>query len=245
MTTRALLLGSAETRVRGAYFDGSTYITRGANLTGLAASKMATFVMWLRPDDPTPGAIDRVFSSNAAGINFNIETDGDGNVADQGGSILSATTTTELSAAAWTCVLCSFDLSDTAKRHLYYGDVSTAPTWSTYVNTEIPFQNATNWSVGGTTAGAALYSGGVAEFWLKTGVYIDFSVEANRRKFITASGDPQILGANGSAPLSGTLPDVYLSIPYYSAATAFLTNRGSGGNYTVAAGALTLTADNP
>jgi hypothetical protein len=60
--------------------------------------------------------------------------------------------------------------------------------------------------------------------------YIDLSVEANRRKFISASGSPVSLGADGSLP-TGNQPDVYLSgvASNWNAGKNF----GSAGNFTV------------
>jgi hypothetical protein len=63
--------------------------------------------------------------------------------------------------------------------------------------------------------------------------FLDISVEANRRKFINAAGDPVDLGSDGSTPTS-TAPIVYQNGDF----TNFETNQGTGGNFTVT-GALT------
>eukprot|EP00873_Tetraselmis_striata_P000202 jgi/Tetstr1/420466/TSEL_011579.t1 len=60
--------------------------------------------------------------------------------------------------------------------------------------------------------------------------YIDLSVEANRRKFISATGVPVSLGADGSLP-TGNQPDIYLSgqAANWNAGKNF----GSAGDFTV------------
>eukprot|EP00951_Prasinocladus_malaysianus_P002741 scaffold19422_cov43-Prasinocladus_malaysianus.AAC.1 len=49
----------------------------------------------------------------------------------------------------------------------------------------------------------------MAEFYA-TREFLDMSVEANRRKFVSASGAPVLLGVDGSLP-TGNAPDIYLS----------------------------------
>lgn len=69
----------------------------------------------------------------------------------------------------------------------------------------------------------------IAELWFAP-TFIDFSVQANRRKFADADGKPLDLGANGSLPL-GVQPAIYLSVREGEEASAFLENRGSGENF--------------
>lgn len=79
----------------------------------------------------------------------------------------------------------------------------------------------------------------MADFWCAPGVFIDFDVEANRRKFIDDSGKPVYLGANGEIP-TGTSPSVFFS----GDATTFGNNLGTGGTFT-AAGSLTDASTSP
>jgi hypothetical protein len=69
------------------------------------------------------------------------------------------------------------------------------------------------------------YTGDMADFYFDQ-TFIDLSVTANRRKFISASGQPVSLGANGELP-TGAAPKIFLS----GNRTAFQTNRGSGPSY--------------
>jgi len=66
----------------------------------------------------------------------------------------------------------------------------------------------------------------VAELWVDNS-FIDFTVESNRRKFISASGKPVDLGSDGSAPTSSA-PLVFLS----GDTGTWHTNKGSGGGFT-------------
>ncbi len=70
------------------------------------------------------------------------------------------------------------------------------------------------------------FHGDIAElYW--TNEYIDLSSASNRLKFLTASGEPANLGADGSTP-TGTQPLIYLA----NATATFQNNLGSGGNFT-------------
>lgn len=74
------------------------------------------------------------------------------------------------------------------------------------------------------------FVGDMAECWFDDS-YIDFSVEANRRLFYSATGKPVDLGSDGSTP-TGSQPIIYLSVRPGDVAADFATNRGSGGNFT-------------
>jgi len=67
----------------------------------------------------------------------------------------------------------------------------------------------------------------IGEVYLNIGEYLDFSVEANRRKFISEDGFPAPLGETGATP-TGTQPIIYQKNIFSS----FNVNSGSGGNFT-------------
>jgi hypothetical protein len=80
----------------------------------------------------------------------------------------------------------------------------------------------------------------VAELYLNTKEFLDLSIEANRRKFISAAGKPaDDLGASGEGP-TGTNPTVFLS----GDTVTWHTNKGSGGGFTEV-GALTDASSSP
>lgn len=69
------------------------------------------------------------------------------------------------------------------------------------------------------------FEGEIADLWYDDS-YVDLSVEANRRKFITGSGAPASLGANGSGP-TGAQPLIFFS----GDAAQWGTNKGRGGTF--------------
>lgn len=70
----------------------------------------------------------------------------------------------------------------------------------------------------------------LAEYWLQTDTYIDFSQQANIDKFYNATTGFTDLGADGSLP-TGSPPLFYLSVRQGGAANDFLTNRGSSDDF--------------
>lgn len=70
------------------------------------------------------------------------------------------------------------------------------------------------------------FEGEIADFWYDDS-YVDLSVEANRRKFISSSGKPVGLGADGSGP-TGAQPLIFFS----GDAEQWGTNKGRGGTFT-------------
>ena len=86
--------------------------------------------------------------------------------------------------------------------------------------------------------------GYLADLWIASGQYIDFSVTANRRKFISASGKPVSLGADGSTP-TGTAPAVFLRRAPSADPSTFANNLGTGGGPFTITGALTAAPTSP
>lgn len=96
-------------------------------------------------------------------------------------------------------------------------------------------------NISGTTTPFLLpFAGGVSEVFFFPGVYLDLTILANRRKFITASRRPAFLGTNGKLP-TGNQPLTYLK----GSGSAFNVNSGSDGNFTVAHGSLTTPTTTP
>lgn len=222
-----------------AAFDGSAaYLTRGAGLSGAADSKLLTYSVWLRPDTHT-FFFDRVIcgSNSLAGADYRTRSEFNGSGAGPyplvvygfnaaNGNILTLQTSA-LPLDTWTHVLVSVDLANPANRHVYLNGVSDAgASWPTYTNDTMDFTLA-DWSVGAIADGSLKFTGGIAELWFQPGLYVDLSIAANRRKFITAEGRPAGLGPSGNLP-TGSAPLVYLSGQY----GAWHTNKGTGGGFT-------------
>lgn len=223
-----------------AAFDGTAaYLRRVAGLTGAADSKLFTISAWIRinstaaqtliaSETALAGGTIRIAAGIAAGGRFYVigVNSAGTNILDQRSSVLPV--------GPFIHIIASFDLSNSAKRFIYVDDVSDISQNNTYTNDTIDFTVA-DWSIGAIADGTAKLGGSVAELWCAPGVYLDLSVTANRRKFVTADIDPVDLGATGNTP-TGSDPLVFMS----GAIAAWHTNKGTGGGFTLTG---TLTAD--
>lgn len=239
-------------RVMAADFDGTNdYMTRGAGLTGAVDSKLVTLVCWFRMDGGDAAA-QRFLSSSSTlagtGDRFRVNrsTLNQINVIASnaaGATILTlASTGTYIAGATWRCLMFSCDLSDVAKRWLYVGDTSDLGTVTTYTNDTIDFTVA-DWSIGANPDGNVKLNGCLADVHLYPGVYVDFSVQANRRKFFSAAGKPVETGAAGIFPFDVS-PIMLHRLREDQAASKFATNLGTGGNMTIT-GLLDVASSSP
>lgn len=223
----------------GVYFDGLSYIRLSAGLTGAADTKQLTFSFWMRKTG-NDNVLERFFTSTStlgggdAARVFRVSKRATNSIQVIADTVLNVNSTNGSVEVddGWQHILMSFDLSDTGKRHLYINDTSDL-TVVTYTDANMDMTVA-DWSVGALPDGDLPYTGGLAYFWFQPGVYIDFSVEANRRKFRTADGSPADLGPNGEAP-TGSTPIIYFRGP----AVDFNDNLGTGGTPWTVIGTLT------
>lgn len=248
--------GSPEIVVDAADFDGTNdNLSRGAGLTGAADTSTFTMVCWLRADTWTLNA--RIFNAvNSVGgadgggstgwPGLNLETSGGnflrwemGNSA--AGNELDIQNGTNLSTGVWYCSMISLDITNASLRHIYTNDVSDIGTVTTYTSTTFDFTKADH-GFCGQPSGVNRFDGCVAQFWFSN-TYIDFSIVSNRRKFISASGNPVHLGSDGSLP-TGTAPLIYFNLADGEAVANYATNRGSGGNFAIT-GTLATCATSP
>ena len=148
------------------------------------------------------------------------------------------TSSTILVSSGWVCVMCS---SNGSTNQIYFGDSDVTDSIATSTSSEDNTFNS-YWGSPGNE-GAAKWEGDMAEMYIDLDTRTDFSVEANRRKFFSSTGTPVDLGSDGSSP-SGASPVVYLSVRKGEAATAILSNRGTGGDYTDG-GSVSLSSTSP
>lgn len=87
-----------------------------------------------------------------------------------------------------------------------------------------------NWSIGAGESGADKMGGDIAMFYLNySNTFFDLSIEANRRKIITADGKPVNPGIDGSL-VTGTAPQVFMVQNFGdSDPNNFAINYGNGG----------------
>jgi len=225
--------------VDSADFDGtSDYMTRGADLNGNADSKLGIASFWARCDADNPSfPTDFLTAATAVGggtIRFLISYDvAERFIVNARNSaetlILNMLSSTYLSSSTWRHVLMSWDLANAAA-HLYVNDASDSNSPS-ITNDTIDYTRA-DWAIGGAPDGNGKFNGCITELYFAPGQYLDFSIVANRRKFISASSKPVYLGATGSLP-TGTSPLIYQHLSDGEAVANFATNRGTGGNFTI------------
>lgn len=207
-------------------FDGTNdYLSRASDLTGNADGKTFTFSAWVWKNET--GRSDPVYVSNFSGAIQGVVIRNNGLNIDV--SCTNAANTVILEFSTGTAfnttqtplhLLCSIDLTNTARRHVYINDVLQTITWTTFTNDFIDFTRATH-VIGGWASGS-LYKGRLAHIYLDY-TYRDLSVEANRRLFITADRKP----AAGQASLN---PILYLPL---SDPTQPGKNLGTGGDFTL------------
>lgn len=225
-----------------AAFDGSAdYMTRGVALTGDADGKAGTFSCFFNLQGGAGSNLE--FVSNS-GQQFEIVRHSSNTIRVNGYSagvslILQLISATTISASGWHHLLTSWNLA-TGTGYMYIDDAADLAGSPTLTNDTIDYANA-NFAIGATPGGSFLFNGYLAEVWMSR-TFIDISVVANRRFFVTAALKPVDLGVDGSNP--GVTPIVYQSIRSGGAATDFATNLGTGGNFTIT-GTLDLITPSP
>lgn len=229
----------------GVYFDGvNDYLTQSSALNGVADGKSFTASVWIKYEG-YPGQME-VLTNQTGKLdmfwhgtlhNFHVL------LRNSSSSIIAQVACGPVypTVGQWYNYLISFDLTNPAKRFCYVNDVSDLTIY-TYNDDVINYNIASPvWRVGGSVDGPVTdkFKGYIGDLWVDFNRYIDFSIEANRRKFITADGRPVYLGADGSGP-TGTAPMIFLS----GNVSNWHTNKGTGGGFTVS-GSLTAADNNP
>lgn len=215
--------------------DGSSdYYTRGADLTGNADGKLGLFSGWMRLDGNDDAW--RFLLTNQGDRSYvSLSTVNKLRILGRNSSatliFVHESTTTYTAGAGWHHFLASWDLGN-AKAYIYVDDVSKGGTPSTLTDDDID-HTTNNWAVGAQVNGNSSVHGALAELYFAL-EYLDISVEANRRKFISANGNRVYLGADGSTP-TGTQPLIYAPDGDPS------DNLGSGGNFTAQGSPTSIT----
>jgi hypothetical protein len=214
---------------------GNSYARRVAGLTAAVDSNSTTGSFWFFAGDNVAsdqtlycgvttlaGATTRFQIRLLSGV-FRITA-----LSAAAATLLDIRNTTPIVAGRAYHILWSLNLAAPAQRHLYVNDVSDLNV-VTYVNGAMDLTVADH-AFGALADGTGKVDADswYADFWIRHGIYMDFAVVANRRKFITASGQPVYLGPTGLLPGAGT-PGVYFGNP----AASYHTNLGGGGGFTI------------
>jgi len=245
----AALLGPVQTLTPGAgiyiapavVFNGSTYLTRGADWTGVADGKQGIVSFWVKKTGGD-GAAKVIYNDQSLSeIQFSsgnkIRVDFYNSAVGQ--VFRYDTTTSVTTASGWVHVLASWNATTTTFQ-MYLNDASDQTTISAIVNDTIDYSR-TNHTFGARDASASnVITAEIADFYFNQSTSLDLSSSANRRLFISSSLKPVYLGPTGSIP-TGAQPLIFLT----GNAAAFSTNSGSGGGMTVSAGSLSNAATSP
>ena len=218
-------------------YDGTNdYLTRG-DLVGNADGKTGILSLFIDLNGGD-GADMRIVAATGATVFVERDSSNKFHIIcknSAGTTILELwTTITYVASGGWIHLLASWDLAN-AKTHLYITDVDREDTGLTIKTNDTIDYTVTNWAIGAATNGVQKVNACLTQVYFKN-TYLDFSVTANRRKFITSLGKPADLGTDGSDP-TGAIPLIFLK-------TGDEVNSGTGGNFTVT-GVLTACATSP
>lgn len=240
--TNWIAMGPAYYVANGITFNGSTNLARTGATLGGTDGKTFTGNFWVRLNalGGTPVIFYQYTNIFTNYVSVSFTASNYLQVAAVNTStVLNVTTTTAISDTNWHHIAFSFDMSDTAKRHIMIDGVASGLTVGTYSDATIDFNHNNNY-VGSANALYRL-NGDLADFWLETGVYMDLTNATNMAKFRDSYGRPANLGSSGQTPNAGA-PDVFLS---GTLASPWNTNKGTGAGFTVAAGSLSAAASSP
>lgn len=212
----------------GRDFDGSSDYGSALSGAGLTDVKFWTLSCWLRIDGGD-GTIRHIIHDEDSMLGVWLDAANKFNCdlwADTGFVVKAAeidATTGFTASSSWIHYMASTDVGADV-RNLYVNDADDIGTNSRGADTTIYWRSSDFRYLAAGDA-AKKFDGAVSEFWM-TNEYVDFSIESERRKFITASSSPAALGSQGQRP-TGIQPLIYCPDGDPS------NNLGSLGNYTV------------
>lgn len=198
--------------------------------TGFADGKVISFFCWVNPsagDGATRRIVDFRTSGNSVRFQVNLSSVNRIQVAaanSAGTLILNivATSNTITAASGWVAVYGCFDLTDTAKRKIYFGTTSQTLNVIAWADDTMDLVSASAvYTVGANSAGTEDFTGAISDLWIDD-AYID-----NPAAFLNGT-NPRSLGADGSLP-TGSQPAFY----FPGNGDAFATNAGTGGGFTL------------
>ncbi len=199
-------------------FDGSVdFLRRTTAFTGAALSKLYTGVVWFKHSSSAE-TFERIFSGDTGsaegGALLNMEADDKLRVIGKNTShsnVLAVTSDTAHTKDVWNVAYWSDDLTDSGKRHFYLNNTAVDASYTTYLDQDMNFNASFNWQLGTNWAESTSlhFTGELSHFWWGPGQYIDFSVEANRRKVVSSTGKLVDMGPKG-ALLTGSQPIFFL-----------------------------------
>ena len=219
--------------VNATNFNGTTnWFRRQLALTGVIDGSLGLLSYWVKP---RVIKTHRILDAVGAGVRVSVDsgasnTPSIGLENTSGSDLVIAFADGPIPIDKWAHVLMSWDVTtaDSELFHMVINDVVQATAPSTLTAGTIDYTHA-DWTLGsGITAPPVnQLDGCLSEFYFNTAEYLDVRDVVERRKFISAQGEPVDLGATGDTP-TGTAPAIYLP----NAFGTFGTNAGTGGDFT-------------
>jgi hypothetical protein len=143
------------------------------------------------------------------------------------------TTATFTASTTWLHVLVAVDLS-VPKIDIYVNDSSEANAGT--LNSGTIDMTGGGWTIGATDTGTHPIEGALGPTFFYGGIYLDLSVEANRRLFRSSEGNWVDAGDEGRTPF-GSQPHIWM---YGNTPEEFAANKGGGGAFSVAGSTLSM-----
>lgn len=243
------LMSPSRYRTLGVDNGGAVYLTLGSGLTGAADDPQGLFNCWVRKDGGDGSAM-RIFRSTTGSVLIQFTAANKIEFQIWDGVAANAfvfETSAIIASATWRHIVSSWDCNYGAglkkAKIMIDGVADCTITNDVTVGFNVDYTVA-DWAVLATNAGASKFDGCLADLLFDDTAYLDVSQAANLALFRSSDGKPINLGDNGELPL-GTTPIVFQRVEEGGAASAFLTNRGLGGNWTENGGSLALASTNP
>lgn len=216
-------------------FDGANDFMQRGLLSGVANSKRGIFSCWIDVLDSgghgkilfvEGGSVD-IFRFTSSTVICRLDSPDTLNVVN-----MNSTPAVLEIGTGWVWLGISWDTNVAgAFAHMYFGDVQ--------VEAEVPTDDepldyapaGETYNIGANHLGNLNIDMNLADLYFQTGEFLDFTVEANRRKFIDANGKPVNLGSDGSRP-TGNQPPLFMTGDA-AAWNAGIANKGSGGAFSM------------
>ena len=240
---------TTQSGIGAATFDGSDELKRNApGLSGHSDGKEWTFSFWFNMGDSDSDQ-DVFWTIRSGSSNkFIFQRSEPGGTAlnkltlvgrnASGTTIMVMTSSSAYTSninAGWNHVMCSGDMTNTSRRHMYVNGTDVLDAVATHTNDNIDFTGT--FEIGGSDEITGLgFDGEMAELWLDDS-YIDLSSSTNRQKFYTSGSRAADVGSDGSTP-TGSSPLMYLHLDAGETGNNFASNAGTGGDFSVSVGAL-------
>jgi len=228
-------------------FSGTPYITRGADLTGIADGNTGLISAWVKFG--SDGSSEYLWGATTDNNEIQVYRRSDNtlwvNIQDTGnnGDLFLKTSETITVASGWTHLLISWDVS-AGYSDIYINDSQSSLSLDTTTSGGLDYTHSNhNFFASDSGDSSEIFNGEAADFWLTVNqTRFELTTESNRRKFISSDKYAVDLGSDGSTP-TGTAPLVFFHLDRGEAPANFFANAGTGGTTSLSSSSLTEGSD--